>query len=116
MYAAPAVGRVDHLRAGEQAETWWQRKEELAALRGTCPEYYFIDANVQLFVTPSSTKQVKEAIMSRAVGKLTMESPKHRGIIYDPALHGETVTYPNVRIPPVNVACLKAWATSKPNL
>eukprot|EP00959_Pyramimonas_sp_CCMP1952_P413061 8655693-Pyramimonas_sp.AAC.1 len=68
----------------------------------------FIDSNVQLFVTPGSVKKVAEAIAGSAAGKITLPSPKFRGIVFDPALHGEAIAYPNVRAPPVNAPILKA--------
>jgi len=68
-------------------------------------------ANVSLCVTPTSEKKVREFLESVPGGKpIPADSDENGfvGVFCDPAVMGEPVTSPHIRIPPVNVPVVKA--------
>ena len=67
------------------------------------------EANVALFAIPSSEKKVVELLESTAAGKMKGDPSKSFvGMFLDPALLGEPITAPHIRINPLNLAVTKA--------
>ena len=76
-----------------------------------------VDSNIKLIDMPSSKKRCKEALLTSAAGKM-MGQPNQKfvGIFFDPALFGEPITSPHLRIPSVDQVLTKATPGTASNI